>query len=403
MTTSAPIKLLDRSTPPHVSTLILLTGISALNMSIFLPSLNGMTQYFATDYSVMQFAVSGYFLMTAILMLFVGPLSDRYGRRPIVLWFLGMFIAATVAAIFAPNVWIFLFCRMMQASVAACMTISRAVIRDIYPTDQAASKLGYVTMGMAVVPMVGPIIGGALDQIAGWQASFTFLAACAIGIWTLSYFDQGETAKGTGLTFRQQAANYPELFRSVRFWGYVACTTFTAGAYYALLGGASFVASVVFNLTPTQTGIALAAPTTGYLVGNFLSGRYSVRAGINLLILIGCSVTLFGLVVSMILSILDLSSALVFFGLITFMGLGNGLTMPNATAGSLSVRPELAGTASGLGAAIMMGGGAAISAFAGSMLNPDYGELPLSILMVTCGALSLLSILLVMRREATLA
>nr|QVU20853.1 Bcr/CflA family multidrug resistance transporter [uncultured bacterium] len=399
MSIDQSVKILDRTTPPHTLTLVLLAGMSALTMSIFLPSLNGMTVYFGTDYSVMQFAVSGYFIMTALLQLIIGPMSDRYGRRPVLLISLGLFVIATFGGILASNVWVFLGFRMLQASVASCMALSRAVVRDIYPADQAASKLGYVTMGMALVPMLGPVIGGVLDQAFGWQSAFAFLLAAGIGVFALTYFDLGETAKGTGMKFSDQIKTYPELFRSVRFWGYVACTAFCAGAFYALLGGASFVAGTVFELSPSMTGVALGAPSIGYLFGNFLSGRYSVKLGINKLALFGCSITVSGLIAALIVTTTIASHPFVFFGFTTVMGLGNGLTMPNATSGSLSVRPHLAGTASGLGAAIMMAGGAGLSALAGSLLDPAQREVPLLIIMLISASLSLLSIILVIYRD----
>ncbi len=402
MSIDRTVRILDRTTPPHVITLVLLAGVSALNLSIFLPSLNGMTVYFETDYSVMQIAVSGYFLMTAILTLFIGPLSDRYGRRPVILWSLGAFVVATLGAIFAPNVWVFLVFRMIQASVASCMSLSRAVVRDIYPTDQAASQIGYITMGMSLIPMVGPMIGGTLDELFNWQASFAFLVVAGSLLWLLTYFDLGETATSKGDSFRDQAKNYPELLRSVRFWGYVACSAFTAGGFYAFLGGASFVAGTIFGLSPSMTGLALGAPAIGYMLGNFLSGRYSVTYGINRLIFWGCAITLVGPLSSGLFLLAGISHASLYFGLLTIMGLGNGLTMPNATAGSLSVRPQLAGTASGLGAAIMMAAGAGISGLAGNFLDPRYGALALSMLMSLCAVLALASIVMVMRRERRL-
>jgi len=395
-------KLLDRTTPPHIITLVLLAGIGALNMSIFLPSLNGMSVYFDTDYSVMQWAVSGYFGVTAALQLVFGPLSDRFGRRPILLITLTIFVLATLGALLATDIAWFLFFRILQASVAASMALSRAAVRDVYPTDQAASKIGYVTMGMSVVPMLGPMIGGALDELFDWHAPFMFLLGSGLVVLLLTYFDLGETNKGTGVKFRDQVKTYPELFKSQRFWGYVICSAFSAGTYYALLGGASFVAGTVFSLTPSMTGMALGSPAVGYAVGTFLSGRYSTRYGINKLALTGCIITFVGMSTSLVFSLIGLSDAFVFFAFCTLLGLGNGLTMPTTTAGLLSVRPHLAGTASGLGAAIMMGGGAMLSALAGSMLDPSLGETPLLIIMAASGGMALLSILYVIRRNRIL-
>lgn len=399
MTSYPTVRFLDRSTPPHIITLILLAGVAALNMSIFLPSLNAMSLYFDTPYQVMQISISGYLAMTALLQIFIGPISDKFGRRRVVLGSLSLFVIATIGAGLSTNIETFLAFRMLQAIVASGFVLSRAIVRDMVPQDQAASMIGYVTMGMALVPMVGPMIGGALEEAFAWQASFIFLAIAGTGVLTLAYFDQGETLKSGGLSFSEQLRDYPALFASPRFWGYVLAATFGSGAFFALLGGASFVSSEVFDLSPLWGGIALGTPAIGYALGNFLSGRYSVRVGINKMALIGASVTLSGLSVSLILGLFGITHPLIFFGFCSFLGLGNGMLMPNVTAGMLSVRPHLAGTASGLGGAIMVGGGAALSQLAGAVLTVETGTLPLQGLMVFVSILALASLLFVVWRE----
>ena len=402
MSSAPEVRLFDRTTPPHILTLILMAGLAALNMSVFLPSLSGMAEYFGTDYAVMQFAVSGYLAVTAALQIVIGPLSDRFGRRPVVLAGIAIFIFATIGAMFAQSVEVFLAFRMLQGAVVSGMVLSRAVVRDMVPQDEAASMIGYVTMGMALVPMVGPIIGGALDQAFGWQATFVFLVLMGIGVGLLCLVDQGETVRGEGMAFAEQVRTYPELLASPRFWGYVLCAAFASGAFFAFLGGASFVAQDVFGLNPFWTGVALGAPAIGYAIGNGISGRYSIRFGINRMILAGAILSGLGMGLSLLLSLTGISAAWMFFSLCTFLGLGNGMTMPNSMAGMLSVRPHLAGTASGLGGAIMIGGGAALSALAGALLSVESGALPLQMIMFVTTALSAVAILFVMRRERRL-
>ncbi len=398
--TSAPlVRFLDRTTPPHILTLILITGMSALNMSIFLPSLAAMTQYFQTDYAIMQIALSGYLAATAVLQVFIGPISDRYGRRIMVLGSLTIFVLATIGTLMATTVETFLVFRILQAAVATSMALGRAIVRDIVPQAQAASMIGYVTMGMALVPMVGPMIGGGLEQAFGWQSTFVFLAIAGIISLAIAYFDLGETVQGEGTSFRDQLRTYPELLRSPRFWGYVLCAAFGSGAFFALLGGTSFVASEIFDLSPLWSGVALGAPAIGYAVGNFFSGRYSVRIGINRMALIGTGVTTIGLGLSALLTLGGINHPLNFFGFCTFLGLGNGIMLPNVMAGSISVRPHLAGTASGLGGAIMIAGGAALAQFAGSILTLETGTMPLQLIMLGVSGLSMLSVLFVIWRE----
>ncbi|MBW4707554.1 multidrug effflux MFS transporter [Roseobacter sp. YSTF-M11] len=403
MNTAPVIRFLDRTTPPHIATLILLAGMSAMVMNMFLPSLPNMTAYYQTDYGLMQLSVGLYLGISAVLQIFIGPVSDRFGRRPVILWGIGIYLIATIGCIFAPTAEIFLVFRMCQAMVAVAMVLSRAAVRDMFDQDQAASMIGYVTMGMAIVPMISPMFGGILDELFGWRANFwALLVLGALVLW-LTWADMGETAVKSDKSLTQQFAEYPELLVSPRFWGYSLAASFCSGAFFAYLGGGPFVGSVVFGMSPFWVGIFFGAPAVGYFFGNMFTGLLAQKVGINKLVLIGCLINATGVALSLIIFLLGVGSPLSFFGLMTFVGLGNGLVIPNATAGMLSVRPHLAGTASGLGGAIMIGGGAALSVLAGALLGPDTGAFPLLYIMLATSLSAVVSILMVYRRERRLA
>lgn len=397
------VRFLDRTTPPHIATLILLAGMSAIVMNMFLPSLPKMTEHFGTEYKIMQLSVALYLGISGVMQVFIGPISDKYGRRPVVLWGIVGFLLATLGCILAPTAESFLFFRMCQAVVAVAMVLSRAVVRDMFEQDKAASMIGYVTMGMAIVPMVSPMFGGILDEFFGWKANFWALFVMgALTLW-LAWSDMGETAAKSGKTLGAQFAEYPELLTSPRFWGYSLAAGFCSGAFFAYLGGGPFVGSVVFGLTPFWVGIYFGAPAVGYFFGNMFTGMFAQRMGVNQLILIGALINATGVALSLGIFLIGHGSPLSFFGLMTFVGLGNGLVIPNATAGLLSVRPELAGTASGLGGAIMIGGGAALSALAGALLGEGTGAFPLLYIMLGTALSAVASILLVYRRERRIA
>ena len=304
-------------TPPHIGTLILLSGLSALGMNIFLPSLPGMTEYFHTDYRLMQLSVALYLGVNAVVQLVVGPIADNMGRRPVILWGLVLFLLATLGCIFSPSAEIFLLFRMCQAVVVVGMVLGRAAVRDIFPGDKAASMIGYVTMGMAIVPMLGPVAGGFLDQLFGWTANFWLLIGLGAATLALTFFDFGETGQKSGKSLIAQFREYPELLRSPRFWGYTLAAAFSAGCFFAYLGGAPFVGTEVYGLDPAALGIYFGIPALGYLVGNFLSGRFSVRAGINRMVLWGCLICAAAVTVSLLVTASGMSSAATFFG---FMG-----------------------------------------------------------------------------------
>jgi len=391
MTDTTAAKFLDRKTPPHITTLIILSALPALSMTLFLPSLPNMTEYFQTDYRVMQLSVATYLFVNAVLQVIVGPISDFYGRRVVVLWGAVLFLIASLGCMLAPNVELFLFFRMSQAVIVTGMVLSRAIVRDLYPANEAASMIGYVTMGMAVAPMLGPMIGGFLDELFGWKASFSLFLIIGGLTLIISYLDLGETLPARKENIWSQFREYPELFRSHRFWGYCFVAAFSSGVFFAYLGGAPFVGSEIFGLNPGILGFYFGLTAFGYMSGNFLSGRLSVRLGINKMIIIGCFITLIGPTGPILATYAGSTHPLSFFGFAIVMGIGNGLIMPNATAGMLSVRPHLAGTAAGIGGAIMIGIGSGLSALAGSLLTKESGPYPLYYIMLFCVIMGLIS------------
>lgn len=391
-------RFLDRTTPPKIVTLILMAGLSALTMNIFLPSLPGMAAYYGVPYGVMQQSVALYLALSAALQIIIGPISDRFGRRNVLLGSLVLFLLATVGTLLAPTATIFLIFRMAQAVIAAGMVLSRAVVRDMVADAEAASMIGYVTMGMSLVPMIGPVIGGVLDDLYGWKANFALLLILGLATLALVWADLGETATLRRVSLAEQVRTYPTLLASRRFWGYTLAAAFASGCFFAYLGGAPYVGDKIYGLSSTHVGALFALTAIGYAAGNFFAGRFSVRIGMNRMILIGCMVTSFGLALLALLTLAGLSGPTVFFGLTIFMGLGNGICLPNANAGMLSVRPDLAGTASGLGGAILIGGGAALAAYAGILLGPGATEMPLILLMLASSIASVIAILFVIRR-----
>lgn len=392
-------RFMNRATPPKVVTLILMAGLSALTMNIFLPSLPSMATWFGVPYAFMQLSVALYLLLSALMQIVIGPLSDRFGRRPVLLGSLSLFLVATLGTLLAPDATTFLIFRMLQAVVAAGMVLSRAIVRDVVDEpSQAASMIGYVTMGMTLVPMIGPVLGGYLDEYIGWQANFGLLLGLGIVVLALIWVDLGETAKPSTRGIFQQFQQYPELLTSAAFWGYCLCAAFASGCFFAYLGGAPYVGNQVFGLSSSQIGKLFALTAVGYASGNFIAGRFSARVGMNRMVLWGTLATTFGLTVLALLTVAGLSGPVVFFGLTIAMGIGNGMSLPNANAGILSVRADLAGSASGLGGAINIGGGAALAALAGALLPPGATEMPLVLLMLASSVASNLAILVVMAR-----
>ena len=303
-------------------TLILLASISTLAMNIFLPSLPNIASDLNSSTNIMGLSVGIYLASSAVLQLFIGPASDKIGRRPLILWSLIIFCLSTFAIVFASNAAQFLTLRVFQAVSASCLVLSRAIVRDTTDSvEKAGSKIAYVTMGMAVVPMVGPAFGGLLDYQYGWQASFWILCFLGFVILVISFFDVGETVSNKSQGFLEQISSYPSLLKSKRFWAYCLSSACVAGAFFSYLGGAPFVGSEVFGLEPKDLGLFFGTPAIGYLVGNFISGRFSSRVGSDRMIFLGVNIALLGVSISVFISLLGMGSIFSFFGFMLLVGI----------------------------------------------------------------------------------
>ena len=237
--------------------------------------------------------------------------------------------------------------------------------------------IGYVTMAMAVLPMVTPTLGGVVGEFYGWRATFAVLLIVGLIVLALIWFDLGETHPPRATSARQQARETRELLAEPRVWGYFGCATLSSGAYFSFLGGAPFIGERVMGLTPSVLGLWFALVAVGYIGGNFLSGRYSERVGIENMMMMGCVIATVGSATSLTLMSLFPPHALYLFAPMLLVGLGNGMTLPNAAAGAVSVRPDLAGSASGLGGFLQIGGGAALATWAGALITIENEGMPL--------------------------
>lgn len=238
----------DSLKAPRFMTLIVLSGLSVLSLNMFLPSLSNIATDFAAPYALVNLAIAGYAGATVALQLIAGPLSDRFGRRPVMLAALFIFCLASFGCLLASDVWTFLLFRMIQAAIISGYTVSLAVVRDTAGSQRAASLIGYLAMAWAIAPMLGPMLGGLLDELFGWRASFWAFLGFGTFALALCWIDLRETNHTPSETLTKQFRSYPELLSSHRFWGYALCMAFSTGGFYAFLGGAPLVASALFDV-----------------------------------------------------------------------------------------------------------------------------------------------------------
>lgn len=383
--------------PPSLITLILLTGLSVLSLNMFLPSLANIADEFQADFTLVSLSIAGYLAATAVLQLVIGPLSDRFGRRPVLLSGLVIFIIGSLGCLLAEDIWSFLIFRLIQGAIISGSVLSRAAIRDSAPEQETASMIGYVSMAMAVAPMLGPMVGGLLDELFGWRSSFILFTSLGIIVLGQCWFDFGETNTNPSETFSRQFRSYPDLFRSRRFWGYALCIMFSVGAFYVFLAGVPLIADKVFEMSPAVLGFFMGTITAGFMAGSFVSGRLSRRYSLTKMMIAGRIIACGGLIAGLILFLSGFVHVLIVFLATACVGVGNGITLPSANAGALSVRRQLAGSASGLVGALMVGGGALLIPLAGIVLSGGGGAAHLLGMMLLCSLMALLAALYVLR------
>ncbi|MBT8460706.1 MAG: multidrug effflux MFS transporter [Boseongicola sp.] len=356
------------TSPPHRATLIALTGLSVLTLNMILPALSNIARDLQADYALVSVAVAGYLALSAGVVLIAGPLSDRIGRRPVVLGATALFVASSIACSLADHVWMFLLFRMLQAVMVACGTVAMAVVRDTSSPKESARILAYIAMAMALAPMLGPVIGGIIDTAFGWRAVFWFYAVAGVGIFALSWFDLGETLDKSKAQTSSSLQKVTTLISERRFWAFAICSAFSVGAFFTFLTGVPLVAETAFGVTSAETGFFIGSITVGFMFGSFLSGRIGLRYHLTTMMLAGRITAFSGLLFGFTALTLGWVSPYVFFGSTVFVGIGNGLTLPNANAGVMSVRDGVSGTAAGLQSALMSAVGAVLTMLAGIMI-----------------------------------
>lgn len=376
-------------TPPHLLTLILLTGFSPMSLNMFLPSLANIAVDLETNYGTVSWAVSGYLAITAIIQLIIGPMSDRIGRRPVLLTALLIFALASVGCALAQSVEVFLCCRMLQGGIIGGYALSLAIVRDTRSEREAASLIGYIGMTMAIAPMVGPMLGGVLDTFLGWRSIFAFYAACGLGLLILCWLDLGETKRDRDSDTGTPEPGRTPLLREPLFWAYALCGTFSVGAFYIFLTGAPLVAQSVFDISTAQLGFYIGTITVGFMFGGFIAGRFGKGFEPTTMMIAGRIIACVGPAGGLLLLALGITSPQIFFASTIFVGLGNGITMPGSNAGAMSVRPELAGSAAGLSGALIVAGGALLTAVTGTAVTETNGAQTLLVLMLAASGTGL--------------
>jgi DHA1 family bicyclomycin/chloramphenicol resistance-like MFS transporter len=314
---------------------------------------------FETDVPTVQLTLSAFMVAFALSMLVYGPLSDRFGRRPVLIGGTLIYLLASVACALAPTIEALIAARVLQAfGACAGPVIGRAVVRDVWGRDKAATVLAYIATAMALAPAIGPILGGWLDVAFGWASTFWVLAgfsglALAMVVMLLAETNAHLNPKATSVGGLVES--YGALLRHRVYVGYVLTVSASYSVIFCFISGSSFVLIDVVGLTPDLYGLSFAGVVIGFMIGSFTAARISSRLGGARMILIGGLLTATGGVVMAGFAWGTAPTVWNVVGPQAFAMIGVGFIMPNAQAGAIGPFPKMAGAASALMGFTQMG------------------------------------------------
>lgn len=357
---------LPRRLPPFMI-LVAVSAVGPLALNLFMPSVPGLQAEFGITAGAAQLTLTVYLVGMAASQLFYGPLSDRFGRRPMLLAGLVLFALASGLAAIATSIDLLVWARLAQAiGGSAGMVLARAMVRDVHERDKSASVIGYITMAWVIAPMFAPAIGGVLDSLAGWRSGFALLAVVGALVLAAAWRFMPEThvvRRGGPLI---SLADCRRLLATPRFLGYVATLGFSSGVFFVFLAGAPHIMVTVLGRTPVDYGVWFMVVSVGYMFGNFLSGRLSETHGSDRMVRFGNHSALAGTGIALAALLFGLQSPATLFLPMMLVALGNGLTVPNGIAGAISIDPRAIGTAAGLSGFLQMAICAILSQAVGS-------------------------------------
>jgi len=378
---------------PSLAILIVITMTAQIALNIILPSLAGLEKVFETSYGVVSLTLTLYLVGMAVGQLAYGTMSDRFGRRPIVLSGLVIFNIGTVICLAAPSIEVLIFGRVVQA-VGGCagMVMGRAMVRDISDSNRAAAMIAYLTMAVVVVPTLAPLIGGYLDVWYGWWANFVFVlivglltvvAALALAHETLPPEKRHE------MEFIHLFQAFAALLRNPMFNGYALQVGFNTGAYFAFLGAAPKILIDFMGGTAEQLGIYYVYVSGIYILGNFGTAKLSKKYGVDNMVTTGTVITLLGASLLLGVQLLIGLTPFSLFGLMCVVAFGNGFCISAGMAGAIGADPQRIGAASGLAGSLQLGFSAVATWVVGLMLVDT--ALPLASIMVACTLMAVVS------------
>ena len=352
-----------------------ITLIGPLAVHMYIPIMPTIQQAFGVSTFLTTLTFSLVFFVMAFGTLAYGTMSDRFGRKPVLMVGLTLFVAGSALCSLAWNFEILLAGRILQATAAGCgVVLARAIARDVYGPDKLAQVIAYITTAYVLGPTLAPPIGGAISDIFGWNAVFYLVTATSLFVVLLGGLVIREThherLKSRGAA--ALASDYVKLLRNPVFVGYALVPAFTSGAFFALAAYATFLMNDHYKGSSGEYGLYFVLLTLGFMSGNFISGRLGNRVSTQYMVIFGC---LLGIITVELLTaavLLMPNAPLALFLPGALLGIAQGLAMPHAQAAAINAEPELTGTASGIVMFLHYSAAALASLFISSLYDRTF-------------------------------
>ena len=367
-------------------------GLGALSIDMFLPALPAIATAFAAPPTTVQLTVTLFLMAFAVSQLVYGPLSDRYGRRGVLLGGLALYAVAGLACAMASGVGVLIAARVLQALGGGTgPVVARAVVRDLYDRERAARVFSYMSMAQSLNPMLAPIVGGYVHEAFGWRAIFWVLAALGalfVALMAVGVRETNVRRDHAALHPGQMGRNVAILLTDRSYLGYVLVNALMFGGQFAFISGSSFVLIGVLGVSPSVFGLCFGAVAFGIMTGTFLSGRFGGRIGLDRTILVG---TTLGAAAGLGLAALAWSGVLTVAAVVAPMyvfAVGLGLTLPNGTAGAIGPFPRMAGLAAAVAGFLQLTGSALYSMAVGHFFDGTARPMATAIALAGVAALA---------------